>query len=139
MNATKCFFSVFGELYFFNLIQECESKKARQWYQQAVERTADQLAVANRIKRRKLGAGAPSLIDDDEEAVIAKSIEEKATYHGRRHNTVICTNRHICVHEKNKLVVVFNTCIYKIYNRGQWFSWREETQRTRRKTLKVQS
>lgn len=74
--------------------QNCKSKTSQQKYSQAVKRTADQLVESNRIKRRNLGAGAHRLIDSDDEEAIAKSIEEKATYHGRRHNTVMYTNRY---------------------------------------------
>lgn len=78
----------------FYIFQACDTKSSRHKFKQTVQRTATQLAEAHRIKRRKLGAGAKSLISSDEENMIAKCIEDKATYHGRRHNTVMYTNRY---------------------------------------------
>ena len=37
------------------------------------------------------------MIDSDTEEQIAKAIEDKATYHGRRHNTTMYTNRRVKV------------------------------------------
>lgn len=74
-------------------LQGCTNKKAVQKFKQSVKRTAQNLAEEHRLKRRRLGAGAPTLLDGDDEEFIAKSIEDKATYHGRRHNTVMYTNR----------------------------------------------
>lgn len=59
-----------------------------------VKRTADHLGEHHRLKRRKLGAGAPTLLDEEDEDFVSKSIEDKATYHGRRHNTVMYVNRY---------------------------------------------
>ena len=42
-----------------------------------------------------MGAGALSKLDSDDERFIAKAVEEKATYHGRRHDTVMYTNRRV--------------------------------------------
>lgn len=59
-----------------------------------VKRTADHLGEHHRLKHRKLGAGAPTLLDEEDEDFVSKSIEDKATYHGRRHNTVMYVNRY---------------------------------------------
>lgn len=59
-----------------------------------VKRTADHLTEDRRLKRRRRGAGAPTLLDEEDEDFVAKSIEDKATYHGRRHNTVMYVNRY---------------------------------------------
>ena len=56
-----------------------------------VKRTADHLTEDRRLKRRRRGAGAPTLLDEKDEDFVAKSIEDKATYHG--HNTVMYVNR----------------------------------------------
>jgi hypothetical protein len=49
-----------------------------------------------RYKRRKLtNQGAPRKINDEEEEFLAKCIEDKATYHGRRHDLVMYTNRRV--------------------------------------------
>lgn len=48
------------------------------------------------MKRRKLTTqGRPSLIDSEDEEFLAKAIEDKATYHGRRKDTVMYTNRRV--------------------------------------------
>ena len=73
----------------------CDTKESKKIFKQAVKRTANQLLHSHRIKRCKLGAGAPNLITNEDEQMIAKCIEEKATYHGRRHNTVMYTNRRV--------------------------------------------
>ena len=63
---------------------------------QRKRRVAEQLMEDHRLKRRKLTSqGAPQLIDTDDEEFIAKCIEDKATYHGRRHNLVMYTNRRV--------------------------------------------
>ncbi len=46
-----------------------------------------------RLKQRKLGTKQEMKMDSDDEEFVAKAIEEKATYHGRRHDTVMYTNR----------------------------------------------
>ena len=68
---------------------------SQQRFKQAVKRTACNLAESHRLKRRKLGAGPNSKLDSEDEDFIAKAIEEKATYHGRRHETVMYTNRRV--------------------------------------------
>ena len=59
------------------------------------KRTAAELIEDNRIKRRRLRAGPNEKIDDECEEFIAKAIEAKATYHGRRKETVMFTNRRV--------------------------------------------
>lgn len=57
--------------------------------------TAKGLIEENRIKRRRLGAGPSEKIDEECELFMAKAIESKATYHGRRPDTVMYTNRRV--------------------------------------------
>ena len=58
------------------------------------KRKAVQLIEDNRIKTRKTGRqGAPTKIDDQDEEFLAKCVEDKSTYHRRRHNLVLYTNR----------------------------------------------
>lgn len=67
-----------------------------QKWKQRVKRKAKQLFEENRVKRRKLTTqGRPSLIDSEDEEFLAKAIEDKATYHGRRKDTVMYTNRRV--------------------------------------------
>lgn len=58
------------------------------------KRKARAIFEENRAKKRaKTTQGNKSLIDSEDEDFIAKSIEDKATYHGRRHDLVMYTNR----------------------------------------------
>ena len=49
----------------------------------------------NRIKNRKLGAGAKRLLDSDDEIFIAKVIQEKCTAHGRRTDTTLYADHRV--------------------------------------------
>ena len=80
---------------------------------QAVKRQAVQLQEENRSKRLWLGAGAPRKLDSDDEEFVAKVIEEKATYHGRRHETVMYTNRRV---KKRDVLSIAN---YRLLQRGK--------------------
>ena len=51
-----------------------------------------ELIEENRLKRRKL---TNQLIDSDEETLIEKLIEDKATYHGRRQHAVMYTHKRV--------------------------------------------
>ena len=61
-----------------------------------VKRTAQNLAEEERLKRRRLGGGRHREIDEEMEQQIAKAIEEKASYHGRRHEPTMFTHRYVC-------------------------------------------
>ena len=74
----------------------CEDSATRQRLDQMRKRKATQLVENQRIKRRKLGnQGAPRKLDEENEEFIAKCVEDKATYHGRRHDLVMYTNRRV--------------------------------------------
>jgi hypothetical protein len=60
-----------------------------------VIREAKNINEKKRIKRRKLGQGRPNAIDEDEETFVARCIESKATYHGRRKETTMFINRRV--------------------------------------------
>jgi hypothetical protein len=64
---------------------------------QARKRIANQLLNSHGIKRRKLGAGLPSLLDEEDEEFIAKAIESKSTStcHGRHHETTLFTHHRV--------------------------------------------
>ena len=62
---------------------------------QAVKCQAVHLQEGNRFKRCWLGASASEELDSDDEEFVEKAIEEKATYHGRRHETVMYVNRRV--------------------------------------------
>ena len=55
-----------------------------------------ELIEEKRLKRRKLtNQGRERLIDSDEETLIEKLIEDKATYHGRRQHAVMYTHKRV--------------------------------------------
>ncbi len=65
-------------------------------FNQMKKRKARAIFEENRVKKRaKTTQGNKSLIDSEDEDFIAKSIEDKATYHGRRHDLVMYTNRRV--------------------------------------------
>ena len=81
---------------------------------QMIKRKAKSLFEENRVKRRKISSqGRPSLLDSEDEEFVAKCIEDKATYHGRRHDTVMYTNKRV---KKSDLLDIAN---YKLLQRGK--------------------
>jgi hypothetical protein len=73
-----------------------ETSVHKQRLNQMRKRKASQIVEEKRYKRRKLtNQGAPRKINDEEEEFLAKCIEDKATYHGRRHDLVMYTNRQV--------------------------------------------
>ena len=74
-------------------IQSDQKEKRR--VRQATKRIANQLLESRKIKRRRRGAGAPSLLDEEDEDFIAKAIESKSTCHGRRHETTLFTHHRV--------------------------------------------
>ena len=53
-----------------------------------------------RVKRRsRTTQGNRYLLDSDDEQFVAKCVEDKATYHGRRHDMVMYTNRRVKKHD----------------------------------------
>ncbi|XP_070571361.1 uncharacterized protein [Ptychodera flava] len=82
----------------FELLQSDaqKDKVLKQKLAQMRKRQQQQLIQENRIKKRKLSnQGRPQAIDTDDEEYIAKSIEDKSTYHGRRTNTIMFTNKRV--------------------------------------------
>lgn len=74
-------------------IQSDQKEKRR--VRQATKRIANQLLESRKIKRRRRGAGASSLLDEEDEDFIAKAIESKSTCHGRRHETTLFTHHRV--------------------------------------------
>ena len=75
-------------------LQQNNPQSIRRW-QQRKRRLARTLIDENRVKRRKLGAGAKRSLDTDDEEFIARSIEETSTAHGRRHHTILYSNHRV--------------------------------------------
>ncbi len=77
-------------------------------------RIAKQLIEEHRFKRRKLSnQGAPRLLDTDDEEFVAKCIEDKSTYHGRREEATMYTNRRV------KCRDLLNIANYNLEKRGK--------------------
>ena len=76
-------------------------------------RLASGLIECNCTCRRSLGSGRKALIDDECEDYIAKCIEEKASSHGRRSDTVLYTGRRV---RKADLLSIAN---YKLCEQGK--------------------
>ena len=75
-------------------VVECKDKCHQILFNNRVKRKAVELIEENRLKRRKLrNQGRERLIDSDEETLIEKLIEDKATYHGRRQHAVMYTHK----------------------------------------------
>ena len=90
------------------------TKYDRQKVQQHIRRQVGQLLELNRLKKRKrTNQGPKQKIDDELEEFVAKSIEDKATYHGRRHDTVMYVNQRV---KKRDLLNIAN---YKLLQLGR--------------------
>ena len=94
-------------------LQLSETKYSQQRLQQMQKRTATKLLEENRVKRRRLEAGANEKVDEACEEFMAKAIESKATYHGRRKETVMFTNRRVKVRD------LLNIANYDLEKRGK--------------------
>ena len=91
------------------------TKPQEQKVKQMHKRKAVQLFAENRVKRRKItNQGRRPLLDSDDEDIIAKCIEDKATYHGRRQNLVMYTNRRV---KKRDLLNIANHRLMSVNKR----------------------
>ena len=77
-------------------------------------RKAIRVFEESRMKQRaRTNQGRPSLLDSDDEEFVAKSMEDKATYHGRRHDLAMYTNRRV------KKADLLNIANYKLICEGK--------------------
>lgn len=84
--------------------QPTESNYRRK--RQMLKRQASSLIECNRLKRRKLSNQGPKpKLDEEDEDFIAKAIEDKSSYHGRRHDTVLYTGQRV---KKKNLLSIAN-------------------------------
>ena len=86
-----------------NRLVRKEDKSSANKVRYAAKRVADSLLEQNRVKRRRLGAGRPMEMEEDEEQFLLQSIEEMSTAHGRRHDTVLYMNHKVKARENCKL------------------------------------
>ena len=113
---------------------EAKTKTAHRKLQQMRKRKAEQLAEDHRLKRRRVtNQGAPRLTDSSDEEFLAKCIEDKATYHGRRHDLVMYTNRRV---KKRDLLSIAN---YKLAQRNKKLIKSSTTAYNRSKPKNVRS
>ena len=73
---------------------ERRSKQDEQRFNQAAKRTR-RLVAEQRITKRRLGSGRKQELDSEDEEWLVKCIEDKATIHGRRHESVLCTHHRV--------------------------------------------
>ena len=77
-------------------LRKPETKYEKQKIQQMIMRQVNHLLEINRVKRRQTtNQGPQQRIDSELEEFVAKSMEDKATYHGRRHDTVMYVNQRV--------------------------------------------
>ena len=76
-------------------LEECISNPESSSFKMRVVRTAKSITEEHRIKRRRMGQGRPETIDDDEEEFVARCVEAKATYHGRKKETTMFLNKRV--------------------------------------------
>ena len=94
--------------------EELSNSKSRQKLKQMQRRKAIRVFEESRMKQRaRTNQGRPSLLDSDDEEFVAKSIEDKATYHGRRHDLAMYTNRRV------KKADLLNIANYKLICEGK--------------------
>ncbi|KAL9957986.1 hypothetical protein ACROYT_G034946 [Oculina patagonica] len=89
------------------------SKQDEQRFNQAAKRTARRLVAEQRITKRSLGAGRKQELDSEDEEWLVKCIEDKATIHGRRHESVLYT------HHRVKCRDLLNIANYRRFNQGK--------------------
>ena len=94
-------------------LEKNESSSSHKKTQQRKRKIAQNLISTNRLKKRKLGAGAPQLLDSEDETFIAKAISTKSTCHGRRHETTLFTNHRV---KKRDFLSLAN---YSLIKRGK--------------------
>ena len=81
-----------------------QEKKTTNKLKQMRKRQAEQLLESNCLKRTcGKNVGRPSMLDSDDETFDSKAIEEKATYHGQRHNPIMYTNKRVKVKDLVKI------------------------------------
>ena len=106
-------------------VSRCETKISKQKFNQSVKRLSQKFIMENKLKGRKLGAGARRRLDDEE--FIARAVESKSTSHGRRHYAILYTGHRV---KYRDLLSLANHSLYKkgkrlirsastVYNRGR--------------------
>ena len=90
-----------------------EDSDSRRKFRQSRKRVAKELLEENRVKRRRLGAGRPRAMGEEEEDYMARCIAEKSTAHGGRHNTTMYLNHRV---KKRHFLSIVN---YSLLQKGK--------------------
>ena len=90
-----------------------EDKDIMRKFSQSRKRVANELLEENRVKRRRLGAGRPRAMGEEEEDYLARCIAEKRTAHGRQHNTTMYLNHRV---KKRHFLSIVN---YNLLQKGK--------------------
>ena len=89
-----------------SMLSPVQDKEQKQKLNQTRKRRTRKLFEEKRLKKRlRTTQGNICLLGSDDEEFVAKCIEDKATYHGRRHDMVMYTNRRV---KKNDLLNIAN-------------------------------
>ena len=114
-------------------VVECDNKYSKQKFNAAARRRAEHLINENRLRNRKSGAGAKRKLDDIDEELIAKAIEQKTTLHGRRHDMVLY------YHKRVKRDDLLNIANYHLLQQGKKMIKSATTVYNRAKPKRVRS
>jgi len=94
-------------------ILECKDNYSKQKFNAAAPRRANNLVNENSLRNRKAGAGAKRKLDDVDEELISKAIEQKTTVNGRRHDMVLYYHKRV---KRDDLLSIAN---YHLLERGK--------------------
>lgn len=106
---------------------------SRQKFNAAARKKSQNLIEQNRLRNRASGAGAKRKLDDIDEELIAKAIEQKTTAHGRRHDMVLYYHKRL---KRDDLLSIAN---YHLLERGKEMIKSATTVYNRGKTKKQRS
>ena len=80
---------------------EPKTSYEQKMFQAVVSRTQQQLIKENGLSHGKVSTGRPVAMDEEDEPFVAKSIINKATAHGRRHDSVMNMHRRKVIAKKS--------------------------------------
>ena len=80
------------ELFNIDLLKRKDKSKLDS-FKQRIRRIKNNIIQERRMKLRKQGSGRKTVMDENDEIFLAKAIEDKATAHGRRKDSVFYLNQ----------------------------------------------
>ena len=110
-----------------NLIRDIECGENLLAFERRIEYEKKKLIQLKRMKLRQKGSGRKQLLDEEDEKYVAKSIEEKATAHGRRHDSTLYLGHRVKKKDFLKLINKYHAerglppvkSVTTVYNRGR--------------------